>query len=84
MLFVVDDALVLNPIIVYPLLVIVGASTVHVVCVLYVLHDLASVLDNVAPLAFQFAVNAVLFLVIAYHVLLLLLLVNVNFFVDVL
>ena len=40
---------------------IVGASTVHDVCALYVLHDFASVLDKVAPLAFQLAVNAVLF-----------------------
>ena len=47
---------------------IVGASTVHVVAVLYVLHDLLAVLDNVAPFAFHEAVKAVLFLVTAYHV----------------
>ena len=60
---VVDDALVLNPIIVYPFLVIVGASTVHEVdCdaplyVVAIVHDFAAVLESVAPFAFQFAVN---------------------------
>ncbi len=84
-------ALVLNHIIVHEFLVIVGASTVQlVVCAvqLYVagnVHVLLLVLLNVAQFAFHFAVNVTAaFVVIAYHVLLLLLLVNVNFFVLVL
>ena len=90
LLFVVAPAVVLYPIIVYPSLVIVGASTVHeVACAapLYTAaksHVLLAVLDSVAPFAFHFAVSVTLaFVVWAYHVLLFKELVNVNLPVEV-
>ena len=70
MLFALLPAAVFHPstVGVFSGAVIVGAVTVQLVCVLYVLHDCAVVDDKVALFAFHEAVKAVLFLVTAYHV----------------
>ena len=70
MLFALLEADVFHPstVGVFSGAVIVGAVTVQLVCVLYVLQLNAVVDDKVAPFAFHEAVKAVLFFVTAYHV----------------